>query len=148
MVMFTIAESCPPDWVEIDSACYKGFKNKILTFPKSIDKCKGLGGTLAKIDTLSKTQLITSILSTSNEYWIGLRNRYDQVELEKFVWIVDNSSSTSFQNWGSLGQPDSEHRCAILSHLHLPGQWRWYPRLCDTHYNRICQVKKSILLGK
>ena len=148
MILFITVESCPLDWAEIDDVCYKGFNDQMLSFDKSLDQCKTFGGILAKIDKQSKTQLIVPFLSIKNEYWIGLRNYYDQPYLEKFKWIVDNSSSTSFQNWGVGDPPDSEHQCVVLSHIHQPGYWRWHHRLCDEDYYRICQVKRVILLGK
>ncbi|RDD47837.1 Adhesion G-protein coupled receptor D1 [Trichoplax sp. H2] len=141
-----IEEVCPADWVEMDGLCYKGFKDSKLNFFKALAACKNFGGILAKLDTLGKTLTIVPTLNTIHEYWIGLRNYYSYPKLEKFKWIVDNSSSNSFNNWGVGDPTQTEQQCVIISDIYRPGQWLWYHRDCAEDHLRICQVKKDVLL--
>ncbi len=105
--------------MDTPSSRYQVFDTK-LTWTEAKAYCESLGGHLAVITSEEENALVTSMLLSKSDYWIGA---CDADEEGNWVWVT--GEDWNYQNWYP-GQPDNylsgqeDYLCMVSSRN---GQW-------------------------
>merc|ERR1711892_641963 len=104
-------------------SCYLISQDKMSWF-EAQEFCGSNGGYLAEINTHAEQAFLSTILSSSSYYWLGLA---DLAHPGQYTW-QHSWQSPAFTNWGA-GEPDggSQH-CVFQWGGH---EYQWADYLCD-----------------
>ncbi|XP_078684295.1 collectin-11-like [Branchiostoma floridae x Branchiostoma belcheri] len=126
---------CPNEYTEFRGICYK-----TSTTPKAFSDaalaCLQDGGTLAMPKDSDTNAFLTTLLTPSDHFWLGL---HDRIREGSFEWM-DGTPLGKFTPWGK-GQPNylsDVEDCVTLSDSR--GLSVWSDMACHEGQRFICQI--------
>ncbi|XP_067269477.1 asialoglycoprotein receptor-like 1 [Pseudorasbora parva] len=133
---------CQEGWVFYKDSCY--FQSSVKkNWQNAENNCIQKGSHLVVVNDLAETDFLSSILKTSNSYWIGLVEK----EEGKWSWVDGTDFSATEHHW-DIGQPDdwdvrvNGEDCGQLHTRITPGARRlWNDADCTLAYPYICEGK-------
>ncbi|XP_076082410.1 perlucin-like protein [Mytilus galloprovincialis] len=117
-------------WYKHNGHCYY-FGSEKLSWFKSEQQCKQIGGHLAKIEDSTENKWIFDKRPKKDHYWMGLTD----LKEGEYRWSYDQTiaSFTAWHNgWGTKG---TSHNCGLM--YHTTYTWLDYP--CATEYYYVCE---------
>lgn len=133
---------CQEDWVFYKDSCY--FQSSVKKkWQLAEDNCIQKGSHLAVVNDMAELDFLSSIVKTSNSYWIGLVEK----EKEKWSW-VDGTDFDATEHLWDEGQPDdwdvrlNGEDCGQLhARITLERRRMWNDADCTLAYPYICESK-------
>ncbi|KAK7146281.1 hypothetical protein R3I93_013884 [Phoxinus phoxinus] len=133
---------CQEDWVFYKDSCY--FQSSVKkNWQLAEDNCIEKGSHLVVVNDLAELDFLSSIVKTSNSYWIGLVEK----EKEKWSWADGTDFSATEHHWDA-GQPDdwdvrvNGEDCGQLhSRKTLEKRRLWNDADCTLSFPYFCESK-------
>ncbi|XP_055999183.1 uncharacterized protein LOC125655051 [Ostrea edulis] len=121
--------SCPPDWVEFQSACYK-YVQEPIDWSKAEDMCKNMGSHLAYIESRAENDFVND-LTGSDRVWLGGTDMHEEGK-----WVWSSGSSFNFSNFFST----KAINIAAEDCLYMYGDYgQWNDYYCNHRYDFVCE---------
>ncbi|XP_076082408.1 perlucin-like protein [Mytilus galloprovincialis] len=117
-------------WRKYNGHCYY-FGSEVLTWFKSEQRCRQIGGHLAKIDDEAENKWITDNRTVNNSYWMGLTD----LKEGEYRWSYDQTLAKYkpwYSGWGSKG---TANNCGLM----YGGTNTWLDYPCTKSYYYVCE---------
>ncbi|XDV48753.1 hypothetical protein PO909_018125 [Leuciscus waleckii] len=133
---------CQENWVFYKDSCY--FQSSLKkSWQLAENNCIQKGSHLVVVNDLAELDFLSSIVKTSNSYWIGLVEK----EKDKWSWVDGTDFSATEHHWEE-GQPDdwdvplNGEDCGQL-HARITSKRRrlWNDADCTLSYPYFCESK-------
>ncbi|XP_039519347.1 C-type lectin domain family 4 member E-like [Pimephales promelas] len=132
---------CQEDWVFYKDSCY--FQSSVKkSWQLAENNCIQKGSHLVVVNDMAELDFLSSIMKTSNSYWIGLVEK----EKEKWSWVDGTEYSATEHLWDE-GQPDdwdvplNGEDCGQLHAWSSSSRKLWNDADCTLAFLYFCESK-------
>ncbi|XP_043824675.1 C-type lectin domain family 4 member E isoform X2 [Dromiciops gliroides] len=132
---------CPLNWERFQSSCYF-FSDDIMTWTASLKNCKGMGATLAVINTQEEQHFLFQKKPSGREFYIGLT---DQVVDGQWKWVDDTPFNKALSFW-DVGEPNNLatlEDCVTIRDSSDANR-NWNDLTCFFNMYRICEMPVKV----